>query len=147
MNAQAHRHNSLCVQFRSQMSRNAVHLMRTILHFESTDTASKICNISDAQNLMDFACHVSHRISRYCVLICPQLVSNKQIFQWWNSRVASNASLLVLEIYARIPVVPRSLFLNEIGLEIHVQHQGKMASSLDNYGINVSRCETLVIHW
>jgi hypothetical protein len=90
--------------------------MRTILDFESAEAASKICCVSDAQNLVDFICYVGHSIYRDHLLICSQLVSNKKLFQWWNSRVASNASLLALEIYARTPVVPQSLFLNKVNL-------------------------------
>src|SRR6201995_5349618 len=118
--------------------------MRTILDFDYAETASKICCVSDANNLVDFICHVSYSIDRRHMLICSQLISNKCFFQWWNSRVANNASLLALEIYARIPVVPQSLFLERINLSseimVYACYQGKMACSGRAYGINVSKC-------
>jgi hypothetical protein len=74
------------------------------------------------------------------------LVSHKQSISWWNSQVARNVSLLVLEIYSRAPVVPRSLFLNKIHLGRQdngdVHYQGKVALRLANYGINVSKSVT-----
>jgi hypothetical protein len=130
------------------MRNKAVALMRTILDFDYAETASKICSISDAQKLGDFISYVSRSINWHCMLICSQLVSNKQSFQWWNSQLASTASLLLVEIYARIPVVPRSVFLNNTNLRLlkggKASYQGKVATLLYHYGMNASKCVTLV---
>jgi hypothetical protein len=128
------------------VSRKAVDLMRTILDFDCAETASKISSVSDAQNLVDFIFYVSHSINQHHMLIHSQFVDNKLSFQWWNLRLASSASLLVLEIYARMPVVPQSLFLNKIYLrvddEYYAQYQGKIALDWNDCSINVSKCVT-----
>src|ERR1700759_3564988 len=115
--------------------------MRTILDFDYAETASKICCVSDANNLVGFICHVSYSIDQRHMLIHSQLISNKRFFQWWNSRVANNASHLALEIYSRIPVVPQSLFLEHVSLSsknvLYARYQGKMACSWRAGGINV----------
>ncbi|KAM6489684.1 hypothetical protein JOM56_014855 [Amanita muscaria] len=71
--------------------------MSSLLAFDHAETVARVCSVTDAQNLIDII----------------DLLNNNETFLSQCSRDAAHkAALLVSEIYARVPLFPRSVFLN-----------------------------------
>ncbi|KAM6494653.1 hypothetical protein JOM56_009276 [Amanita muscaria] len=70
-------------------------LMCSLLIFDYVEIAMKIRSISDAQVLMD---------------VIDYLINNEDFLRRHSTAIARRLALLALEIYARVPVFPRSLF-------------------------------------
>ena len=73
------------------------------------------------------------------------MINNRRFLNWWCVDVARNATQLALEIYARIPLLPGSLFLKKTdlgkaGYDGHkAEYRGKTVRLWHStYGINVS---------
>ncbi|KIL54846.1 hypothetical protein M378DRAFT_18491 [Amanita muscaria Koide BX008] len=69
----------------------------SILRFDCAEIAAKVRSISDAQRLVDLLMH---------------LIDEKCILSQYKPDAMNKAARLVLRIFSRIPVLPRSLFLN-----------------------------------
>ncbi|KAM6503620.1 hypothetical protein JOM56_000563 [Amanita muscaria] len=96
----------------SQLSLNVdtIGLVRALVHFDPTETAMKVRSITDAQNLIE-------------LIFC---LNKKQCFKSWSGAAAHNATRLALAIYGRVPLLPRSLFLNSAALDEDKRtYQGK----------------------
>jgi hypothetical protein len=104
----------LCRQ--PELSKNIVmpNLLRSLLYFDPTETASKIRSYSGAQSLFDLLFH---------------LIKNESLlrFDYGGSAAMDNARRLAKAIYARTPLFPRSLFLNkaDVSIEGGDKTQGK----------------------
>ncbi|KAM6491083.1 hypothetical protein JOM56_013322 [Amanita muscaria] len=96
----------------SHLSLNAdtIGLVRALIRFDPTETAMKVRSMTDAQNLTE-------------LIFC---LNKKECFTSWFGAAAHNATRLALTIYGRIPVLPRSLFLNSAHVdENQGTYQGK----------------------
>ncbi|KIL63122.1 hypothetical protein M378DRAFT_728741 [Amanita muscaria Koide BX008] len=96
----------------SQLSLNVdtIGLVRALVHFDPTETAMKVRSITDAQDLIE-------------LIFC---LNKKQCFKSWFGAAAHNATRLALAIYGRVPLLPRSLFLNSAALDVDKRtYQGK----------------------
>ncbi|KIL60625.1 hypothetical protein M378DRAFT_912024 [Amanita muscaria Koide BX008] len=69
----------------------------SVLHFDCAEITLKVRSMSDAQVLVDLLVH---------------LIDEKYILSQYKPDAMSKASQLVLNIFSRIPILPRSLFLN-----------------------------------
>ncbi|KAM6501591.1 hypothetical protein JOM56_001568 [Amanita muscaria] len=90
---------------------DTIGLVRALVHFDPIETAMKVRSITDAQNLIE-------------LISC---LNKNQCLKSWFGAVAHNATRLVLAIYGRVPLVPRSLFLNSSDLDLvaNPTYQGK----------------------
>ncbi|KAM6491224.1 hypothetical protein JOM56_013463 [Amanita muscaria] len=84
--------------------------MRALVCFDPAETAMKIRSITDAENLVE-------------LIFC---LNKNQCFKSWFGVAADNATRLALALYGRVPVLPRSLFLNLADLDMGERtYQGK----------------------
>ncbi|KIL66784.1 hypothetical protein M378DRAFT_160284 [Amanita muscaria Koide BX008] len=74
-----------------------IELMRSLLRFDYAEIAKRVCSVADAQILMDFI---------------DSLTNDSYFLTQCVPDTARQATCLALEIHARVPVLPRSLFLN-----------------------------------
>lgn len=70
--------------------------MCTVLYFDCVEIVARIPSLSDAQNLVD---------------VIVDMLDEKHILNRCGPDANRKAILLVLEIYSKMPVLPRSLFL------------------------------------
>ncbi|KIL54588.1 hypothetical protein M378DRAFT_174158 [Amanita muscaria Koide BX008] len=86
----------------SQVSLNVhtIGLMHALVRFDPTETAMKIRSMTDAENLVE-------------LIFC---LNKNQCFNSCSGAAAHNATRLAVAIYGRVPVLPRSFFLNGAGL-------------------------------
>ncbi|KIL58832.1 hypothetical protein M378DRAFT_170104 [Amanita muscaria Koide BX008] len=71
--------------------------MSCLLAFDGSDTARRVRSVSDAQKLID---------------VVDLLINNRSFLRQCGPDVACQAAHLVSEIFARVPLLPESLFLN-----------------------------------
>ncbi|KAM6492943.1 hypothetical protein JOM56_011077, partial [Amanita muscaria] len=83
------------------LKEDTIGLMRALVRFDPTETATKVRALTDAQNLVDLICYLN----------------KKECFKSWFGPAAHNATRLALEICGRVPLLPQSLFLNTAGLD------------------------------
>ncbi|KAM6492945.1 hypothetical protein JOM56_011079 [Amanita muscaria] len=102
---------------------DAIGLVRALIRFDPTETAMKVRSIMDAQNLVE-------------LIFC---LNRKQCFKSWFGAAAHNATRLALAIYGRMPLLPRSLFLNNADLDRNqMTYQGR-AVKMWNSNVSVWR--------
>ncbi|KIL55684.1 hypothetical protein M378DRAFT_173426 [Amanita muscaria Koide BX008] len=98
------------VESQLSLSADTIGLVRALIRFNPTETAMKVLSMTDAQNLLE-------------LIFC---LNKKECFKSWFGAAAHNATLLALAIYGRVPVLPRSLFLNNTEFDADNEtYQGK----------------------
>ncbi|KIL66772.1 hypothetical protein M378DRAFT_160265 [Amanita muscaria Koide BX008] len=94
--------HSLLTQLRKaklepSVNTTTIELMRSLLRFDYAEIAKRVCSVADAQTLIDFI---------------DSLTNDSYFLSHCVPDTARQAACLALEIDARVPVVPRSLFSN-----------------------------------
>ncbi|KIL58438.1 hypothetical protein M378DRAFT_317348 [Amanita muscaria Koide BX008] len=103
--------NLSAVESQLPLKEDTIGLVRALVRFDPTETATKVRALTDAQNLVDLICYLN----------------KKECFKSWFGPAAYNATRrLALEICGRVPLLPRSLFLNVADLDADkFTYQGK----------------------
>jgi uncharacterized protein with von Willebrand factor type A (vWA) domain len=105
----------------------AISLANRLLSFDHVETASRIFSVSDAQNLIDFLHAIIQtdqgRLVQY--LSSSLLIDNRCHLGQHNQDLSRHATQLGLEIYPRISLLPRSLFLNRTDIKIDTDDKRK----------------------
>ncbi|KIL60165.1 hypothetical protein M378DRAFT_953394 [Amanita muscaria Koide BX008] len=86
------RMRKLCIS----LDTDTIQLTCSLLRFDHAETAMRLRSVSDAQNLVD---------------LIDELINNKHSSSCSGYGIETSAVYLALEICARVPVLPRSLFL------------------------------------
>ncbi|KAM6497629.1 hypothetical protein JOM56_005577 [Amanita muscaria] len=74
---------------------DTIQLVCSLLRFDRAEIAMRLRSILDAQNLVD---------------VIDELINNEYFCSDYSADISCNAVRLALEIYSRVPVLPRSLF-------------------------------------